>query len=95
MLSATTIQKLKQLEIDLETSLIDLLDTQVIIETIIERINIMHNEGFLDELELIHLFATAKSIIYEEEHFAKIMLGNCVGMLDSLNYCQKAIELSK
>jgi len=92
MLSRNTIDKLKGLETILEISLIDELVTQNIVNEILERTVEMNAESILDHTEIHHIFSTVKSIIFEEEQFAKQVLGNCVAMLDHINNTQKLLN---
>ena len=93
MLSPSTKEKLKKLEIELEISLVDELQTKIIVEKVLDKTLEMHTEGIIDSAEGYHIFSILRSIIQEEETVAKMFLGNCVKMLDEVNKTAKTIEL--
>lgn len=87
MLTPIIIQKLRKLEIILEVSLADELNTSIVINTSLERTKDMWT--LLDESDKKYIFATLREIVREEEMVAKLLLGNCVKLLDSISYTQK------
>ena len=91
MLTPTTIQKLKRLEIELEVSLRDELCTETIVEICLNRIIDMRKEGLLLETEITDIYNTLRGIIQEEETVLKIMLGKTSHLLENINMSQKAI----
>ncbi|MGL4388286.1 MAG: hypothetical protein ACRCTJ_02715 [Brevinema sp.] len=93
MLTPNTITKLKKLEIDLEISLRDELNTENIIKIALEKTLEMNSQGIIDDSEQREILRILRSIIQEEDMFAKIMLGNCVKMLDQINDFAKRMEL--
>lgn len=95
MLTPSTIQKLKRLEIKLETSLRDELCTETIVEICINKIIDMRKEGFLSETEIVDIYNTLRSIIQEEETVLKMMLGKTSHLLETINMSQKTIQLLK
>lgn len=93
MLSPSTIQKLKKLEDSLEISLVDELETKRIIDKALEKTVAMCNEGIIDSSERYLILKSLKDIIYEEEQVAKILLGNCVSLLNDINKTAKLLEI--
>ncbi|MGL4387983.1 MAG: hypothetical protein ACRCTJ_01140 [Brevinema sp.] len=93
MLTPNTIEKLKKLEIHLEVSLRDELNTENIIKIALEKTLEMNTQGIIDDLERREILRVLRSIIQEEDMFAKMMLGNCVKMLDQINDFAKRMEL--
>ncbi|MGL4387912.1 MAG: hypothetical protein ACRCTJ_00770 [Brevinema sp.] len=93
MLTPNTMIKLKKLEIDLEISLRDELSTEKIIEKALEKTLEMSSQEIIDDSEQREILRVLRSIIQEEDMFAKMMLGNCVKMLDQINDFAKRMEL--
>ncbi|MGL5956811.1 MAG: hypothetical protein ACRC0X_09500 [Brevinema sp.] len=90
MLTPNNKEKLDRLEIILETSLRNEIDTAVIVHTSLERAKDLWHQ--LDETDKKYIFTTLKEIVREEEIVAKLLLGNCDKLLKSINYTQKLTE---
>ncbi|MGL4562012.1 MAG: hypothetical protein ACRCV0_06985 [Brevinema sp.] len=53
----------------------------------------MSSQEIIDDVERREILRVLRSIIQEEDMFAKMMLGNCVKMLDQINDFAKRMEL--
>ncbi len=82
-------EKLKELEILLEVSLIDEPNVSSVINVALEQTKNMWS--LLDECDKKHIFRVLKDIVREEEISAKLVLGNCKDLLGNISYTQKAL----
>ncbi len=93
MLNHSRVYKLKQLEIALEISLVDETETKAIIESSLDKLVEMNNEGLIDSSERHFILKSLKDIIFEDEIQAKNTLGNCAGLLDYTNKTARMLEM--
>ncbi|MGL4393616.1 MAG: hypothetical protein ACRCS8_00090 [Brevinema sp.] len=92
MLTHSSIEKLKNLEIALECPLRDELNTAKMVDKALEKLLEMSTEGLIDKSERDDIFKTLRSIVQEEDMIAKVMLGNCVKNLDKITEFARRME---